>query len=100
VVVRTIAATRTSGGLRVEAALDTGEDPTGVAISRERSSSSQEVSPMTLWNELGGPGAPAPGRDQRARRHLADDRPDDANWCDPAGRQGRRLSVTRSACRL
>jgi transposase len=36
VVVKTIAATRTSGGLRVEAALDPGEYPTGVAISTER----------------------------------------------------------------
>jgi predicted DNA-binding protein YlxM (UPF0122 family) len=36
VVVKTIAATRTSGGLRVEAALDTGDYPTGVAISRQR----------------------------------------------------------------
>ena len=36
VVVKTIAATRTRGGLRVEAALDTGDYPTGVAISRER----------------------------------------------------------------
>jgi hypothetical protein len=36
VVVKTIAATRSSGGLRVEAALDPGEDPTGVAISTER----------------------------------------------------------------
>ena len=36
VVVQTIAATRTRGGLRVEAALDTGDYPTGVAISKER----------------------------------------------------------------
>jgi transposase len=36
VVVQTIAATRTSGGLRVEAALDPGDYPTGVAISKER----------------------------------------------------------------
>jgi hypothetical protein len=36
VVVKTIAATRTSGGLCVEAALDTGDYPTGVAISRQR----------------------------------------------------------------
>jgi Rhodopirellula transposase DDE domain len=36
VVVNTIAATRTSGGLRVEAALDPGDYPTGVAISKER----------------------------------------------------------------
>jgi transposase len=36
VVVKTIAATRTSGGLRVEAALDPGDYPTGVAISKER----------------------------------------------------------------
>ena len=36
VVVQTIAATRTSGGLRVESALDPGDYPTGVAISKER----------------------------------------------------------------
>jgi biotin operon repressor len=36
VVVKTIAATRTSGGLWVEAALDTGDYPTGIAVSKER----------------------------------------------------------------
>ena len=36
VVVQTIAATRTSGRLRVEAALDAGDYPTGVVISKER----------------------------------------------------------------
>src|SRR5262245_14145443 len=36
VAVRTIAATRTAGGLRVEAALDVGDYPTGVAVSKER----------------------------------------------------------------
>jgi hypothetical protein len=36
VVVQTIAATRTSHGLRVEAVLDPGDYPTGVAISKER----------------------------------------------------------------
>jgi hypothetical protein len=36
VVVKTIAATTTRSGLRVEAALDPGEDPTGVAISKQR----------------------------------------------------------------
>src|SRR6516164_7876969 len=36
VVVQTIAATRTSSGLRVEAVLDPGDYPTGVAISKER----------------------------------------------------------------
>ncbi len=36
VVVQTIAATRNRRGLRVEAALDTGDYPTGVAISKER----------------------------------------------------------------
>jgi Rhodopirellula transposase DDE domain len=36
VVIQTIAATRTSGGLRVEAALDRGDYPTGVAISKQR----------------------------------------------------------------
>jgi hypothetical protein len=36
VVVQTIAAIRTSAGLRVEAVLDPGDYPTGVAISKER----------------------------------------------------------------
>ena len=36
VVVQTIAATRTSRGLRVGAVLDTGDYPTGVAVSKER----------------------------------------------------------------
>src|SRR4051795_12008698 len=36
VVAKTIETTRTRAGLRVEAALDTGEDPTGVAMSKER----------------------------------------------------------------
>jgi hypothetical protein len=36
VVVKTIAATRTRSGLRVEAALDTGDYPVGVAISKQR----------------------------------------------------------------
>jgi hypothetical protein len=36
VVVKTIEATRTHTGLRVEAALDTGDYPTGIAISKER----------------------------------------------------------------
>jgi hypothetical protein len=36
VVVQTIEATRNRGGLRVEAALDPGDYPTGVAISKER----------------------------------------------------------------
>ena len=36
VVVQTIAATRTAGGLRVEATLDVGDYPTGVAVSEER----------------------------------------------------------------
>jgi Rhodopirellula transposase DDE domain len=36
VVVKTIAATRTSGGLRVEAVLDTDDYPTGIAVSKER----------------------------------------------------------------
>ncbi|MBP2326525.1 transposase/predicted DNA-binding protein YlxM (UPF0122 family) [Kibdelosporangium banguiense] len=36
VVVKTIAATRTTGGLRVEAALDTGDYPIGVSISKQR----------------------------------------------------------------
>ena len=36
VVVKTIESTRTRTGLRVEAALDTGDYPTGIAISKER----------------------------------------------------------------
>ncbi|MDX2710157.1 ISAzo13 family transposase, partial [Streptomyces sp. PA03-6a] len=36
VVIQTIAATRTRAGLRVEAVLDTGDYPTGIAISKDR----------------------------------------------------------------
>ena len=35
-VVKTIEATRTRSGVRVEAALDTGDYPTGIAISKDR----------------------------------------------------------------
>jgi Rhodopirellula transposase DDE domain len=36
VLIQTIAATRTTTGLRVEAVLDPGDYPTGVAISKQR----------------------------------------------------------------
>jgi hypothetical protein len=36
VVVKTIAATRTRSGLRIEATLDPGEDPTGIAITKQQ----------------------------------------------------------------
>ena len=52
VVVKTIAATTTRGGLRVEAALDPGEDPTGVAISTERFDALpiQRHATHSVWN--------------------------------------------------
>jgi hypothetical protein len=71
VVLNTIAATTTSTGLRVEAALDVGSYPTGVAVSRDQ----LRALPITahaehgLWNysivPVGGAAAP-PRADQRA----------------------------------
>jgi hypothetical protein len=88
VVVKTIAATRTSGGLRVEAALDSGDYPTGVAISTERLDALpiQRHAVHGTWNytlhpqlacrsteaaHLGQPGSPAQRR-QAMLRQLAD----------------------------
>jgi Rhodopirellula transposase DDE domain len=52
VVVKTIAATTTRSGLRVEAALDTGDYPTGVAISKERFDALplQRHAAHSVWN--------------------------------------------------
>jgi len=52
VVVKTIAATTTRSGLRVEAALDTGDYPTGVAISKERFDALplQRHATQSAWN--------------------------------------------------
>jgi transposase/predicted DNA-binding protein YlxM (UPF0122 family) len=93
VVVKTIAATRTSSGLRVEAVLDTGDYPTGVAISREH----LDALPLErhavhgIWNytlrpqlasccteaahvgDVGEPGSPAQRR-QAMLQQLADPR--------------------------
>jgi Rhodopirellula transposase DDE domain len=102
VVVKTIAATRTSGGLRVEAALDTGEDPTGVAISRQRLDAlplerhavhgawnytlqPQPASRSTEAAQIGElePGSPAQRRQamlQQLPRPAADRHDQHANW--------------------
>ena len=88
VVVKTIAATRTSGGLRVEAALDPGDYPTGVAISTERLDAlplerhavhgtwnytlrPQLASCCTAAAHVGEPGSPAQRR-QAMLQQLAD----------------------------
>jgi len=88
VVVKTIAATRTSGGLRVEAALDPGDYPTGVAISTERLDAlplerhavhgswnytlhPQPASCCTEAVHVGAPGSPAQRR-QAMLQQLAD----------------------------
>jgi hypothetical protein len=62
VVVKTIAATITRSGLRVEAALDTGEDPTGVAISTERFDALplQRHATHSAWNSTLHPAPPPP----------------------------------------
>jgi hypothetical protein len=91
VVVKTIAATRTSGGLRVEAALDPGDYPTGVAISTERLDALplERHAVRGTWNytlrpqlasccteaaHVGGPDSPAQRR-QAMLQQLADLRP-------------------------
>jgi Rhodopirellula transposase DDE domain len=70
VVVNTIAATRTSGGLRVEAALDPGAYPTGVAISKERLAALplQRHAIHGTWNSGTTPCIPSPSL-TRPRRH-------------------------------
>ena len=86
VVVSTIAATRTSTGLRVEAALDARDYPLGVSVSAERMST-LPIAPHAehgAWNYTIHPACPgtqqaggASGRDQdraRALRALADPR--------------------------
>ena len=66
VVVQTIAATRTSSGLRVEATLDPGDYPTGVAISKERFAALplEHHAVRGAWNYTLHPaaGAPPPAR--------------------------------------
>jgi hypothetical protein len=62
VVVQTIAATRTSRGLRVEAVLDPGDYPTGVAVSKERFATLplQRHAIHGAWNYTLRPAAGAP----------------------------------------
>jgi hypothetical protein len=62
VVVQTIAATRTSRGLQVEAVLDPGDYPTGVAISKERFAALPLERHTThgTWNYTLHPGAATP----------------------------------------
>jgi hypothetical protein len=89
VVVQTIAATRTSGGLRVEAVLDAGDYPTGISISKDRMAALPlERHPVHgTWNytlhprpaadthatAVGGAAGPAQRR-QAVLRRLADPR--------------------------
>src|SRR5947209_2732794 len=90
VVIKTIAATGTSGGLRVEAALDTGDYPTGIAVSKERlqalplerhathgawnySLQPQDVSGSSRSAPVGEAGGPAQRR-QAILSKLADER--------------------------
>ena len=90
VVVKTIAATTTRTGLRVEAALDTGDYPTGVAISKQRFDAlplqrhathstwnytlhPHPVSPSTQPEPVGEQDGPA-GRRQAMLGRLADPR--------------------------
>ena len=62
VVVQTIAATRTSSGLRVGAVLDPGDYPTGVAISKERFAALplQRHTMRSAWNYALHPAAGTP----------------------------------------
>jgi len=62
VVVQTIAATRTTSGLRVEAVLDPGGYPTGVAVSKERFAALplQRHATHGAWNYTLRPAAGAP----------------------------------------
>ena len=68
VVVNTIAATRTRTGLRVEAALDTGDYPLGVSVSTERMGA-LPIAPHAergAWNYTIHPGQPGPPDGPRA----------------------------------
>ena len=81
VVVQTIAATQTRGGLRVEAALDLSDYPTGVAVSKERMASLPLERHAThgAWNytlhprRVSSPAGAAPASESRgaARRRQA-----------------------------
>jgi DDE family transposase len=74
VVVKTIAATRTSGGRRVEAALDTDDHPTGVATSTQRLAALpiQRHAVHGTWNYPLHPSSPAapPTRRRSVRRAV------------------------------
>jgi Rhodopirellula transposase DDE domain len=83
VVVQTIAATRTSGGLRVEATLDPGDYPTGVAISKERFAAlplerhaahgawNYTLHPRRICSPAGAPASESGGAGQRRQATLA-----------------------------
>jgi transposase len=81
VVVKTIEATRTRTGLRVEAALDTGDYPTGIAISKDRFEALplQRHTTHGTWNYTlhpqtipGSTGAVPAGEQGRPARHRPD----------------------------
>src|SRR5205814_3998896 len=73
VVVQTIAATRTSSGLRVEATLDPGDYPTGVAISKERSADlpQERHAARGAWNYTLQPAAGAPPAGEGTADHQS-----------------------------
>src|SRR5215203_63549 len=89
VVVKTIAATTTRTGLRVEAALDTGDYPTGVAISKQRFDALplQRHATHSAWNYTlhptppPPPPSPSPSGSKMGRRAGA--RPCSAGWATP-----------------
>src|SRR5512132_2549676 len=89
VVVKTIAATTTRNGLRVEAALDTGDYPTGVAISKERFDALplQRHATQSAWNYTLHPTPPPPPPSPKpslSRTELrAGARPCSAGWPTP-----------------
>jgi hypothetical protein len=73
VVVQTIAATRTSRGLHVEAVLDPGDYPTGVAISKERFAALPLERHAThgAWNYTLHPAAAAPAVSEGSTGQLS-----------------------------
>ena len=89
VVVKTIASTTTRTGLRVEAALDTGDYPTGVAISKERFDALplRRHATHSAWNYTLHPTPPPPPPSPNpsvSRTDLrADARPCSAGWPTP-----------------
>ena len=85
VVVQTIAATRTSRGLHVEAVLDRGDYPTGIAISKERFAALplERHAAHGAWNYTLRPGGSRPRR-QRGHHRPALQPGAPGRWCWPS----------------